>query len=146
MVPKELFGDYIYCSLVVFKSLIFWGKGQFGDEPKREFKEGGGKRRLKEQRQDKYAVCPDAWERVPSRPLTAPSADEGANLWGKIHFPSPGRDFDTELLLAHTWVEDARIVALNLWVSTPTGVTYRISCISNVYGTIHKGSKITVMK
>jgi hypothetical protein len=37
-------------------------------------------------------------------------------------------------------------VVLNLWVSTQTGVTYQISCISGIYIVIHNGSKMTVVK
>jgi hypothetical protein len=35
---------------------------------------------------------------------------------------------------------------LSLWVDTSIGVTYQISCISDIYITIHNSSKITVMK
>lgn len=44
MVSTVLFEEYIYCSWVVFKSLIFSGKGWLGDKPKRKFG-GGGKYR-----------------------------------------------------------------------------------------------------
>lgn len=36
MMSKVLFEDYIYCSLVVFKSLIL-REGMAGDKPKRKF-------------------------------------------------------------------------------------------------------------
>jgi len=37
-------------------------------------------------------------------------------------------------------------VVLNLWVMTLLGGTYLISCISDIYITIHNSSTITVMK
>jgi hypothetical protein len=35
---------------------------------------------------------------------------------------------------------------LNLWVKTPLGGAYQVSCISDTYIAIHNGSKITVIK
>jgi hypothetical protein len=36
-------------------------------------------------------------------------------------------------------------MVLNLWVTLPTGVTYHIPCVSDIYITIHN-SKVTVIK
>ena len=39
-----------------------------------------------------------------------------------------------------------RPMVLNLWASTPLGVTYKLSGMSDIYIMIYKSSKITVMK
>ena len=54
-----------------------------------------------------------------------------------------------ESILRHTSKEGLSVsspMVLNLLVVTPLGVTYQISCISDIYITIHNSSKITVMK
>jgi hypothetical protein len=33
-------------------------------------------------------------------------------------------------------------IILNVWVMTPLGLAYQLSCISNIYSTIHQSSKI----
>jgi hypothetical protein len=40
---------------------------------------------------------------------------------------------------------DTKPEVLNLWISTPTGVTYQMSCITDIYITIPNSSKLTVM-
>lgn len=35
---------------------------------------------------------------------------------------------------------------LNLWVSTPLGVTYQLSCTPDIYIMVHNRGKITVLK
>jgi hypothetical protein len=37
-------------------------------------------------------------------------------------------------------------MVLNLWASTPLGVTYKLSGMSDIYIMIYESSKITVMK
>ena len=39
-----------------------------------------------------------------------------------------------------------RTVVLDLWVTTPFGVPYQISYVSDIYLMIHNSSTITVMK
>ena len=39
-----------------------------------------------------------------------------------------------------------KAVVLNLRVATPLGITYQISCTSDIYIMIHNSSKVRVMK
>lgn len=59
---------------------------------------------------------------------------------------APTRREGQEKLSSLITAYQPRPSVLNLWVETPWGVVYQISCISGIYIVIHNGSKMTVVK